>query len=164
MCLQKPRFPAAHDLSLAAYIFPVSLLKTTKSRLQTQRLCPWPASSPVSCAPPTKTYYYIQEAGWFGEVFLRFQIFCLWKGISICKVSFLLGILKELLNNGMLNFRYLLQRRGPALGGNASPSRNFSSSRSSAFRFSSLFSSWIFPSRSFSSSLSQPYLIYELIL
>ena len=29
MCLQKPRFPAAHDLSLAGNILPVSLLKTT---------------------------------------------------------------------------------------------------------------------------------------
>ena len=48
-----------------------------------------------------------------------FSCFCLWKGIPIRKVSFLLRISKELSNTGMLHFRcLLLQRRGPALGGN----------------------------------------------
>ena len=64
MCLQKPRFPAAHILSLAANIFPVSLLKTTM-----QEYTPDPEVMPLAyfiaglVCPPTKTYYYIQGPG-----------------------------------------------------------------------------------------------------
>ena len=44
MCLQKSRFPAAHDLSLAANILPVSLLKTTM-----QEYTPDPEVMPLAC-------------------------------------------------------------------------------------------------------------------
>ena len=44
MCLQKPRLPAAHDLSLAANIFPVSLLKTAM-----QEYTPDPEVMPLAC-------------------------------------------------------------------------------------------------------------------
>lgn len=97
-----------------------------RSRFQTQRLCPWPASSPVSCAPPTKTYYYIQRL--VSKVFVMEMEYpsvrCLWKNSSTT----------ECLTSGISS----RDEVKPSVG-MTSFSRNFSSSRSSAFRFSFLF-------------------------
>ena len=101
------------------------------------------------CVTTLKTVVYSS-----GLVFRRFQTFLSWKikGIPSVRCFFILRILKE-------HFRYLFQRWRSSRLEMASPLRNFP-----AFWFSFRFSSWIFPSRSFSRNLSQPYWIYKLII
>ena len=69
MCLKNPRFPAGHDLSLAANTFPVSLLKTT-----IQEWIPEPEFIPLACfiagvvCQLAETYYYIQSERFSGSL------------------------------------------------------------------------------------------------
>ena len=142
VCLQKPHLPAAHDLSLAANICPVSLWKNHIARVHSRpRGYALGLLHCQSCLPSNKNILLHPGSRLIRRGFPEVSNFFVFEKAYPCLFSsefWKNASTTECLTSG-ISSRDEVQSSVEM----ASPSRNFLTSRSSAFRFPFLLSSWI---------------------